>query len=367
MPAVPEPLTDPLDLMLHIGSAKTGTSSIQRFLHRNRARLADLGLLYPVTPGRTRHTRLGLYIKPDAVLASTPAWQRQRFVRPERFRRTFHRQLLAEISQSGLSRVLFSDEALYGSPNEGLRRLRQFTDRIAGSVRLVVYLRRQDDQLVSRYQQEVKLAETRRMADWVPRLDLARGYDYYARLKLWEQLLEPDEFVVRRFERGRFVDGSLFQDFFEATSIGARADEMEPVEPVNESLDVEAVEFMRILNLYRGESSEANAQLDANRAIAARLAAVSNGPTLTAPTSFLDEFMARWEEANSRVAADFLGEAGVPLFVAPRDVSNTTTEQRLDPARLDHFLAVADLPEQVHPSLRRLAEREANHGSGALW
>jgi hypothetical protein len=39
-----------LDLVLHIGSGKTGTSSIQGFLHRNRDRLATLGYLYPRTP-----------------------------------------------------------------------------------------------------------------------------------------------------------------------------------------------------------------------------------------------------------------------------------------------------------------------------
>ena len=56
---------DPSDIVLHIGSGKTGTTSIQRFLAQNRARLAELGLLYPQTPGRSRHYRLSLFIQPD--------------------------------------------------------------------------------------------------------------------------------------------------------------------------------------------------------------------------------------------------------------------------------------------------------------
>ena len=68
------PPSSPLDVVLHVGSGKTGTSSIQYFLHRNRARLADLGYLYPQSPGRRRHTRLGLFVQPDKALSGRPSW-----------------------------------------------------------------------------------------------------------------------------------------------------------------------------------------------------------------------------------------------------------------------------------------------------
>jgi len=42
---------------------------------------------------------------------------------------------------------------------------------------------------------------------------------------------------------------------------------------------------------------------------------------------------------------------------------NTTTEQHLDPARLDHFLALAEIPEELHAPLRVLAERGRKPGS----
>ena len=63
--------------------------------------------------------------------------------------------------------------------------------------------------MVSRYQQVVKVGETRKLAERARVLDLWRTYDYYARLQTWAQLLEPTEFVVRRFERDGFVEGSL--------------------------------------------------------------------------------------------------------------------------------------------------------------
>lgn len=359
MPSSTAPRSDPLDLVLHIGAGKTGTSSIQYFMHENRDRLAALGHLYPQTPGWSRHTRLGLFIKSDRALANTPSWRRQRFTSPEAFRRSFRRRLLEEINQSGLTRVLLSDEALYGTSDEALRQLCAFVDQIAGSLRLLVYLRRQDDHLVSRYQQEVKLRETRRLTRWIQRLDRARAYDYYARLRKWERMLEPEKLVVRRFEPGSFVDGSIFQDFLDAAGIGARAEELAQVTHRNDSLDVESVEFLRLLNLCRVENEEATVGLVDNRELHPRLVEASAGPTLTMPATFLDEFMAQWDASNRDVAVHFLGDESGQLFRTPRKTANTTTEQRLDPARLDHFLGLLELPEQVYPPLREIAEREA--------
>ncbi len=184
-------------------------------------------------------------------------------------------------------------------------------------------------------------------------------YDYGARIRMHERLLAPTDFVVRPFERESFVDGSLLQDFLDAARIDARALDLTQVRNLNESLDAESVEFLRLLNLHRIEHEGATAGLIDNRALVKRLTGVSTGPTLTLPASVLDAFMEHWEEANRAVAREFLGDRTGQLFRAPRKTRNTTTEQRLDPARVDHYLALLDLPEQLHEPLRRLAEREA--------
>jgi hypothetical protein len=354
--------TEPLDLVLHIGSGKTGTSSVQHLLSESRERLAKLGTLYPRSPGRARHVRLGLFIRPDAGLVNQISWHEGNYSSPAEFREDFQHKLFAEINSSRLTRVLLSDEALYGSTVEALKRLRAFTDAIARSIRLVVYLRRQDDHLCSRYQQVVKTGEVRRLSERLEQVDFTKTYDYHARLRTWQRLMEPSEFVIRPFERERFVDGSLYQDFFEAAGLEARADDLETVGSVNESLDAEAVELLRILNVYRVENEAAVPGLINNRKLVARLADSATGPTLTLPDSVLDEFMDSWEESNRAVARDFLGDETGQLFRAPRKTRNTTTEQRLDPARLDHFLTLLELPERMHSPLRRLVERETKAG-----
>jgi hypothetical protein len=72
-----------------------------------------------------------------------------------------------------------------------------------------------------------------------------------------------------------------------------------------------------------------------------------------------DAFMARWEESNRAVAREFLDDPSGELFRMPRKTNNTTSEQVFDPARLDRYLEVLELPDVDHASLRALVEHEA--------
>jgi len=350
-----------VDLTVHIGTGRAGSTSIQFFLRDNRERLGELGILFPQSPGKARHTHLGLFAKPKAELEAAPEWSRQRWDEPASFRKAFKRRLFAEIEESGLSRMLLSDEVLFGSSEQALRRLSRFTQRIAESLRLVAYLRRQDDHMVSRYQQGVKVGWIARLRDWA-REDMSSLYDYRARIAMHQRLLAPADFVIRPFERERFVNGSLFEDFLDAAQIDARIEDLAQVPNLNESLDAESVEFLRLLNIHRVEHEGATEGLIDNRELAKRLTRASEGPVLTLPANVLDPFMEKWEKTNRAVARELLGDRTGQLFRAPRKTRNTTTEQRLDPARLDHYLVLLDLPEQLHKPLRRLAEREAKVG-----
>ena len=262
--------------------------------------------------------------------------------------------------------MIFSDETLFGSPTPMLEELRRLTDEIGRSLRVVVYLRRQDDHLVSRYQQNVKVGEIRRLADRTMHLDLSSTYDYAERLARLERVLEPTELVVRRLERSAFRRGSLFDDFLEAAGVELPVGDLEVSEEFNISLAAESVEFLRLLNLRRVHSEGARVGVMDNRELVRRLAEAGSGPTLTLPDADLDEFMERWREGNDQVARRHFGAADGVLFREPRRTTGTIAEQRLDPARLDHFLEVSEVPEELHTPLRILAEQEAGPGRGPV-
>jgi hypothetical protein len=328
-------------------------------LHQNRAALAERGVLFPKSPGRRRHVRFGMYMKPDDQLVEVRAYQAQGHRTPAEFRRAFRRQLLREIRQGQPKVVLISDEALYGSDNDSLNQLRRFMDRHGHRLRLVCYLRRQDDHLISRYQQVVKVGETRTLAQRVAEVDQTHTYDYAARLDAWSRVVQPDEFVIRRFERGAFLEDSLYADFLDAAGLGVSVAELDPVSPQNESLDAESVEFLRLLNIYRVREEGACVGMINNRRVVSRLAQANSGPILTLPDHALDSFMGKWEHSNREVARRYFADPEGVLFRVPRRTQGTTIEQRLDPSRVEYFVKVAGLAEDLQGPLQRLAERES--------
>jgi hypothetical protein len=351
---VPDQIAE--QVVLHLGAGKTGTSSLQYRLAANRDVLAAHGTLYPRTPGGARHTRLGMFAKSDEEMVRTGAWRRMGRPDPRRFRRRFRRRLLREIADADARRVLFSDEALLGLPEDAIRRLRKLTRAIGSEVRAVVYLRRQDERLVSQYQQEVKTGGTTTLADW------AAGHgthlhDYHQRLTTWSGVLGSSALVVRRFERSAFLNGDLYDDFLDAAGTELSASQLAPVETRNESLDAESLEFLRLLNIYRVENEAAEAGYIDNTAVVERLREQEPGPMLTLPDAVLDREMERWEQSNRATAEEFLGDPDGVLFREPRRPGTFTTEQLLDPARLGHFADLVGLDPGIRGALRILAER----------
>lgn len=349
------PAALPQEVVLHVGTTKTGSSSLQQFLMRNRDRLRDEGLLYPTPIGAGRHYDLGLFVKTEEEMEKTKDWRRirSRFESVEQFRRRYRRRVLGEIAKAGTPRVLFSDEALSDAPADELRRLRAFLRDLSERVTVVVYLRRQDDLLVSRYQQAVRSGEFRRMPDWLAREPDAI-YDYRTMLNTFRTVLKPEAIVVRRFERESFEEHSLYQDFLSAIGVRVKEADLTPVERQNEALGAEPVEFLRLLNLKL--TSEGTPRIEINhRRLVERLWKEPAGPALSLPDDLMGRFIGRWTDANAAVARDYLGDETGQLFRSPRRPRDATTEQGLAPDRIDHYLALLGLPDDLRAPLRALA------------
>lgn len=255
--------------------------------------------------------------------------------------------------------MLLSDEGLCGQPDEALATLRELLDGVADSVRVVFYLRRQDEHLCSRYQQAVKWnGLTARLAERADRMEQATLYDYHARLEAWQRVFRPDELVVRRFERAEFVGGTLQRDFLDAAGLDLRPEDFKDMPVRNTSLDAESVEFVRLLNLLEQAQGGEVPGMPAWRQVLRTLHRTSTGPTLALPEERMESFMARWRATNRAVAQEHFPDAPEALFEA-RSSRSTTPEQRLDPSRLPHYFGLLQIPTNVQDSLRAIAEREA--------
>ena len=131
---------------LHIGTHKTGTSSIQSALYNSRAELARQGFLYPLTgipPGIFGHHNISWAVTAD------PRYQRQNGTVDE---------LLDEIGSSDQDVILSSED--FTCALRCLANLRSFIECLKqGGLRIIIvlYLRNQVDYFHSAYFEILKL------------------------------------------------------------------------------------------------------------------------------------------------------------------------------------------------------------------
>ena len=196
-------------LLLHIGVPKTGSTSIQRRLAAQRATLRQHGVSYPGA---------GLAV-PQFLHRAALAGGDSRDSRVARFRREFDRELASLPSE--LSTVVLSDEqcSLHLRTAAQIARLHAWLAPHFATIRIVVYLRRQDALAASLYAQMLRHG----IAD-PPSLETARGelaflFDYAALLENWRGVFGRDALVPRIFESESLPGGDVVRDFFAACGL----------------------------------------------------------------------------------------------------------------------------------------------------
>lgn len=315
---------------LHIGQGKTGTSTIQQFLVRNRTALASHGYLYPEISGPARHLELSLYARPDSEMMGTSNWWRVPWDSPAGLRTAIEKELPDQIAESGCETVVFSDEGLWRMPLPALTTLVEALGPIDELV-IVVYLRRQDDHLVSRYKQSVRSGKTHLLSDLLARTATIGAWEYDRTLQDVAATFPSARLVVRAYDSSRFRERSLVDDFLEAIDLAGLDYDKEPL-LINASLDAYTTEYLRRRNVTHGR----------DRRMDRRLTRLADGPDLRLEE---EEHRALWEQlrpSNTRLVEEFLPDAD-DIFLAPPRPKNAITQREVtddDLARVEERLSV---------------------------
>lgn len=197
-------------IVVHIGTHKTGTTSIQRALYEQRADLSAAGILYPRTD-RDRGDRLSL--RKHGEMSAVARRGRPQAVERERT------ALIEEFEASGATTMIVSEEGLSG-PNPNCA---EFFKPLAETYALevVCYLRRQDIFVESFFNQVVKRAERELSQDIIEYTNSERTrsrLDYHGILCWWRDL--PAKVTALDFA-AEVKRGSLMDSFTRAANIEA--------------------------------------------------------------------------------------------------------------------------------------------------
>jgi hypothetical protein len=233
-------------IYLHIGTDKTGSTAIQKLLYWNRSRLQTRGLLYPVS-GMMHydHARLKL-----ALDDGDPApWA----------------SLREEVASYPGFDVAISHEGFYNLSGETLQRLKEWLP--CAEVRVILYLRRQDDMIESGMLQQLKTHEV------IPDLfEFESGempwranLDYGEIVQRWGEAFGRQNIRLRPYGRGFLPDEqAIYRDFLTCLDRDpALLDDMElPAKDPNPSIDVASAAALVFLNHLGLKSEQHDAVTD---------------------------------------------------------------------------------------------------------
>ncbi len=211
-------------LYIHIGAGKCGSTAIQHFLWRNVAKLAERGVLIP--SAKLTH---------DGNEFGNQIWFFQHLLNmePQDAQDIVHKRLkvLREyMGRNGLHTMVLSAENL--SNPVGFETLFARCDDLF-DVNIVLYIRRQDDFLLSAWQQwGVKISDS--FDAWLLDDSYFQGRslwaDWHSYLQPWEKIFGQEKIVLRRFVKEKLIGGDVVKDFF--ASCGLPVDELSIGKPV---------------------------------------------------------------------------------------------------------------------------------------
>jgi hypothetical protein len=312
-------------IIVHIGTSKTGTTSIQCYLDHQRRRLAEEAGLELLDYGLMRHSAFGeSFVAHFDLLHWLKDDNKQRL-------KEFSKRL--DASRSSL--IVVSCESFYFDLNAPeIERLRALLT--PHRVKVLCYLRREDLLLESGWKQQTKAGFFERTAAEHYRIVLrnarspAKGMvNYYRKLMLWLDAFGRDAMLVRLFERRRFIEGDLLADFFSA--IGApsafRA-ENAPARVLNPSIPSELCEVLAIMNkrlLLKGSARYRSEFIDWLRGLHD-----FQDPPIFGYEQRLD-LLAEYEETDAALFETFLPEIDPPGF----DRSDLIGRENEQPFQMD--------------------------------
>jgi len=223
--------------VLHIGSPKTGTTTLQRCLLASKKTLRALGVLYPRPPGgeKTHAVLLRGLFHPEHM----PRIERHRPADP-RARERFLNELGAEIAASRPAALVLSYEGFFRLlPAAALPTIRHQLESFGTKeITIAAYLRRPSEYYLSALQQSLKASATPKP----PATENLRAV-----LEPYGDVFGEQNLRVRRFHRESLEEGDIISDFvrnFLPEAAQARAELAKPGR-VNESMSAEAMDILR--------------------------------------------------------------------------------------------------------------------------
>lgn len=307
--------------VIHIGTEKTGTTTIQRVCAERRAELRQAGFHYATSPGvnwdrwQSNHYALAMHAIGEENDRSRELYALfGKGSDTPRVMQEFDESFSAEMAwlPAECGTVIFSSEFCHSRmvSSDEIARLKGFLDQYFSEYEIIIYLRRQDRVAASHYTTRLKNGEApSRMIPRPQEVDYAY-YDYHGVLDRWASVFGEAALRPRIFSPSHLHDRDLIADFSLVAGIPGdvlpRGERRE-----NASLSTAAQAFLLRLNRYIRERFGDAVEEPAFRArwravlwgLSERLNLQVPGPSALPPRSTAEWFVGLFAASNEALRA----------------------------------------------------------------
>lgn len=330
-------------LYLHIGTIKTGTKAIQCFCWENPGILQKYGYIYPdlsslcpqCTPVKNAHFLIEDIENED------------KNIRKKQIQEKCQKGMDQIITLfSSYDNVILSDEGIYSATY--LRRktlwqeLKEYGENNGFTVKIIVYLRRQDELMISAWNQHIKansINPEQTFEEFISAIPKSRQLNYFNKLESIASILGKENIIVRRFVKEAFFGGSIYADFLHAVGLTLTDEYRISKEKRNQSLLGNTHEIMRILN---GVSELGHKDLQFMRNILRIDGEISNTqyPSSMLSKKEFNKFMQRYKKTNHLVAEKYLQQDGDLFEYTPPALPKWTADNPYMQQDIIRFAAI---------------------------
>lgn len=231
-------------LYIHIGTHKTGSTAIQKFLRENSQLLLKENIVYLPIPRISRGLMKITHL--DSIIIDQS--------RKELFKSIKSKQ------KNSNTKFIWSFEGFSGNPYTGYNNTSIVAESIKKitqglDVNIIIYLRRQDDFLESLYTQMIHQGESISFNSFVKKYS-DNDFNWEELLLNYSQVFNRENIIVKRYDKF-FLPGEydLINDFLCILNI-KKVNHFDKTSNINSGYSRDTLEIARLLNLHFDEKEK---------------------------------------------------------------------------------------------------------------
>lgn len=335
------------EVFIHIGTEKTGTTTVQTGLTNARAQLAEQGVLYPKCLGLPNHLYLPAACMEEKdgaeILAYTLFQTKLTYAElaPE-----LKRRFTAELHGVGARKVIISNEHLHSrlTNKASKERLHDFFADMCDTIKIIVYIRRQDKVAVSLHSTLLKHGNTN-IKYLLPDTSnyLPYYFNYWEIVESYSEVFGAENVIVRPLEPGVLVNDDVLDDVVACTGIEFPESCRPP--RLNESLSVEGKLFLERFNRRAPLFVDGKPNRLRNGVIQF-IEKYATGKSVSVSRAEAETFYRSFQSSNEQLRKKYLPDLTGPMFSEdfssyPLEVSETADPDKVADLATDIWMELA--------------------------